>query len=72
MSVVLQMVFRTAGGSRKTISIEDPKTDLTDEQVQSAMSAIMAKNIFSTGTGDLVEALEARKVTTTVTEFILN
>jgi len=71
MSVNLQLVFRTAGGSRRTISVEDPKDDLTDEQVQAAMSTIMAKNIFTTADGDLVEALEARRVTTTITEYSL-
>lgn len=71
MSVNLQLIFRTAEGSRKTISVEDPKTDLTDAQVQSAMETIVAKNIFSTSGGDLVEPLEARKVTTTIDEFTL-
>lgn len=69
MSVNLQLVFRTAGGSRKTISVEDPREDLTDEQVQTAMSAILAGNVFSAADGDLAAVVEARKVTTQVDEF---
>lgn len=72
MSVTLQLIFRTAGGSRRTISIEDPKADLTDAQVQAAMNTILVKNIFLTGDGDLVSALEARKVTTEITEYTLS
>lgn len=72
MEVNLQLVFRTAGGSRRTISVEDPKEDLTDQQVQAAMASILSKNIFTTNDGDLVEAVEARKVTTSITEYSLS
>ena len=54
MSVNLQLVFRTAGGSRRTISIEDPKEDLTDAQVQEAMDAILSRNIFTAADGDCI------------------
>lgn len=69
MSVNLQLIFRTAGGSRKTISVENPKEDLTDAQVQGAMDTIVAKNIFQTADGDLVAVIDARKVTTEITDF---
>lgn len=69
MSVNLQLVFQTAGGSRRTISIEDPKEDLTDAQVQEAMDAILSRNIFTTADGDFVSILGARKVTTEISEF---
>lgn len=69
MSVNLQLIFRTAGGSRRTISVEDPKGDLTDAQVQAAMDTIVAKNIFQTGAGDLVAVIDARRVTTEIDDF---
>ncbi|KUK10442.1 MAG: Uncharacterized protein XD50_1309 [Clostridia bacterium 41_269] len=65
----LQLTFRTAGGSRRTISIEDPKTNLTDVEVQAAMDTIIAKNIFGTSDGDLVGVVSAQIVTTEVQEF---
>lgn len=71
MAVNLQMVFRTAGGSRRTISVSDPKEDLSGAQVQAAMETLISKNIFSNSDGDLVEILEARTVTTTVNEIEL-
>ncbi len=71
MSVNLQLIFRTAGGSRKTISVEDPKGDLSDAQVQAAMDTILAKNIFQTAGGDLVAAIDARKVTTQIDDFTI-
>ena len=69
MAVRLQMVFRTAGGSRKTISVDDPKPDLTEAQIEAAMNTIVAKNVFQTSDGDLVAAVDARKVTTEVVDY---
>jgi len=65
----LQLTFRTAGGRRRTISIEDPKSSLTDVEVQAAMDTIIAKNIFETNDGDLVGVVSAQIVTTEVQEF---
>lgn len=72
MSVSLQLIFRTSTGSRKTISVEDPKTDLTNAQVQSAMNTIVAKNVFQTVDGDLVAAIDARRVTTEIDDFAIS
>ena len=69
MAARLQLTFRTAGGRRRTISIEDPKSSLTDVEVQAAMDTIIAKNIFETNDGDLVGVVSAQIVTTEVQEF---
>ncbi|MGI6649755.1 MAG: DUF2922 domain-containing protein [Syntrophomonadaceae bacterium] len=62
MNQQLQMVFRTAGGRRVTLSLDDPLETLDATTVQNAMNTIVAKNIFTSSTGDLVGVIEARIV----------
>ena len=62
MNQQLQMVFRTAGGRRVTLSLDDPLETLDATTVQNAMETIVAKNIFTSSTGDLVGVIEARIV----------
>jgi len=60
MVKTLEMVFRNESGKEVVISIAEPKDDLTLAQVNTVMQAIVAKNVFSTKTGDLVQIVEAR------------
>lgn len=62
----LQMTFLTQGGSRATISLDNPKDDLTEAEVVAAMDQIIAKNIFNTSSGDLVAKHSARIIDRTV------
>ena len=60
MVKTLEMVFRNESGKEVVISIAEPKEDLTLAQVNAVMQDIVAKNVFSTKTGDLVQIVEAR------------
>ena len=60
MTQRLEMIFRTAGGRRATLSLPDPLETLDAPTVQNVMDTIVAKNIFTSNSGDLVEAIEAR------------
>ena len=60
MVKTLEMVFRNESGKEVVLSIAEPKDDLTLAQVNTVMQAIVAKNVFSTKTGDLVQIVEAR------------
>lgn len=60
---VLEMIFINAGGKKATISVNDPRTDLTETEVRTAMQTIIAKNAFNTTAGDLVAVSEARVIT---------
>jgi hypothetical protein len=62
MNHKLQMVFRTAGGRRATLSLDDPLETLDATTVQNAMDTIVSKNILTSSTGDLVGVIEARIV----------
>lgn len=47
MSKSLNMVFNTAQGKKVSININNPKENLTKEQVTTVMNSIIAKNIFT-------------------------
>lgn len=68
----LEMEFLNALNRKYTISIDDPKLDLTPEDVETAMEAIITENVFVVSEADLAEIVEARIVTTTVNQLIVN
>lgn len=65
----LELLFETVGGSTSTISIYDPKEDLTDTEVKTAMENLLANNIFTTSKGDFKDIKSARIVTRDVKEL---
>jgi hypothetical protein len=60
MAKTLEMVFRNESGKEVTLSIADPKEDLTLAEVKTVMEDIIAKQIFESQTGDLAQIVEAR------------
>lgn len=60
MAKTLQMVFRDASGKEATLSLLDPKEDLTLIQVQAVMADIVSRNIFANKNGDFVQVADAR------------
>ena len=67
----LVMIFRNSAGKNVTISIDDPKDDLTEEQIKTAMDLIVEKNVLKKNDYALVEAVEAQIVTTQTTGYDL-
>ena len=66
----LEMFFMNAAGKTSRISVADPKEDLTQEQVQTAMDTIVSNNVFDTPGGDLIRAVSARIVSRDIVEII--
>ena len=60
MVKTLEMVFRNESGKSVTVSLLEPKDNLTLAEVNTVMQDVISKNIFSTTTGDLVQIIEAR------------
>lgn len=60
MDKVLQLVFKDGAGDKKTISIAEPREDVTAEEAQAAMTAIIAADVFVYGGSALANAVEAR------------
>ena len=62
MEKTLQLIFKDAEGTKKTISLSNPKEGLTKAEADDAMAKIVAASIFTTASGDITEAVEARLV----------
>ncbi|VBB09427.1 Hypothetical protein LUCI_4717 [Lucifera butyrica] len=60
MTKTLEMVFRNSEGKQVTLSVAEPRENLTLAEVQAVMNDIVGKNIFLTTGGDLKEAVDAR------------
>lgn len=72
MEYTLNMVFNTAQGKKVTFSINDVKSTLTEAQAIAVMDNILAKNIFTTSSGDFVSKDSASIVAKTVTKLTVN
>ena len=65
----LEMIFINEGAKEVTVVVKDPKDSLTLAEVQAVMMTIIAKNVFSSTTGDLVSAKEAQIRQLAITEL---
>lgn len=63
MDKVLQMNFRTGLGRSMRITLEDPREDITAEDIKNVMNLIISKDIFNVEEG-LVDIASAYIVTT--------
>ncbi|GLI51873.1 hypothetical protein TSYNTROOL_19590 [Tepidanaerobacter syntrophicus] len=70
MDKSLELIFKNQAGKNARMSMQDPKDDLTADQVQSLMDNILEKNIFETTGGDLVEAAGARLIQKEVIDLL--
>jgi hypothetical protein len=63
------MAFLSQAGKNVTLSLDNPRNDLTAAEVQASMDLIIARNIFTSTGGDLVSKVNARVIDTTTTEL---
>lgn len=66
---VLKMTFNNASGNAVTITLPQPKADLTAAQIEAVMDQIITKNIFLTSGGELVSKRDVRIVDTTTNDL---
>lgn len=67
----LLMTFKNSDDKKISLSVEDPKDDLTEEEIKSAMELILTKNIFAPNGMDLVAVVEAKVIVTDTTPYDL-
>jgi hypothetical protein len=70
-SNVLRLVFTTNGGSSFTITLSNPREDLTSEEVADVMDLLIEKNIFLTPSGE-VNSIRDIKIVDTTTKDLYN
>lgn len=67
----LLMNFMSELDRKVSISVDDPREDITEDEIKEVMDLIVEKNIFAPNGADLVATVEAKIVVTDTTEFDL-
>ena len=67
----LVMVFKTDSDNNVSISVDNPKDNLQESAIKSAMEIIIAKDVFAPKEEKLVALVEARIVVTNTNEYEL-
>lgn len=67
----LVMTFKTTDDKKVSLTVDNPREDLTEEEVKTAMELIKKKNIFAPGGADLASLVSAKVVETDTTNYDL-
>ncbi len=67
----LIMTFKNALGNSFSITVEDPREDLGEQDIIDAMNLIKDKNIFQPNGYDIAACVSAKVVDSTTTEYDL-
>lgn len=67
----LIMTFVNEDNKKVSLSVQDPREDITEEEIKSAMELVLAKNIFAPNGFDLASVSEAKVVVTDTTPYDL-
>ena len=67
----LVMTFKTTDDKKVSISVDNPREDLSEEEIKTAMELIKDKNIFAPGGSDLASLVSAKIVQTDTTNYDL-
>ena len=67
----LIMTFKNTLDNSFTITVDDPRDDLEEQDIVTAMNLIKEKNIFQPKGYDIAECVSAKVVTSTTTEYDL-
>lgn len=70
MTKILQLQFETAQGKSVTISVDEPKNNLTQIEIQNGMLAIIGSTAFQYDGSPLAAIKSAKVIDRTVTEII--
>ena len=67
----LVMNFKTTGDKKVSISVDDPRDDLTEFEVKAAMTLILSSNIFLHNGDELSLLIDAKVVEPGTTSYDL-
>ena len=67
----LLMTFKNTLGNSFTITVDDPREDLNEQEIIDAMNLIKDKNIFQPNGYDIAQCVSAKVVDSTTTEYDL-
>jgi hypothetical protein len=66
---VLRMTFNTALGGTVSITLPEPRVDITTAEVEAAMDLVIAKNIFLGSAGAMISKNDIKIVNTTTDDL---
>ena len=67
----LVMTFKTTDDKKVSLSVDNPREDITESEIKDAMDLVVSKNIFAPNGADIVSAFEAKVVITDTTAYDL-
>ena len=67
----LLMTFKTTDDKKVSLSVDNPREDITESEIKDAMDLVVSKNIFAPNGADIVSAVEAKIVVTDTTAYDL-
>lgn len=67
----LIMTFKTDGDKRVSVSVDDPKNDITEQEIKDTMDLLLIKDVFAPNGEGFVSKVDAKIVTTDTQEFDL-
>ncbi|MGL5752404.1 MAG: DUF2922 domain-containing protein [Paraclostridium sp.] len=67
----LIMSFMSTLGRKVSISVDDPREDITETEIKECMDLIVERNIFAPNGADLASTVEAKIVVTDTSEYDL-
>ena len=67
----LVMTFKTTDDKKVSLSVDNPREDITESEIKDAMDLVVSKNIFAPGGADIASAVEAKIVVTDTTPYDL-
>ena len=69
-ATVLRLTFGTENGKTASMEFNNPKTNITEAQVQSLMQLIITKNVVNTKNGALTTIVDGGIVTRSFTDLV--
>ena len=67
----LVMTFKTTDDKKVSLSVDNPREDITESEIKDAIDLVVSKNIFAPNGADIVSAVEAKVVVTDTTAYDL-
>ena len=62
----LEMEFKDEEGKKFSLTIDEPREDVTEVEIKAIMDDVIQKNIFHTVAGDIVSIVGAKVISLTL------
>lgn len=65
----LRMIFSSQAGRSVTLTLDNPRSDLTAAEIEATMDLVIARNIFNSSGGDLVTKQDIKVIDSTTNDL---